>query len=135
MLPTPTDTFETFDPNKPDQTNVWGVYDARVFKTKSARPAALNTLMSCYRGKLYELVSGAWVLRAVKDPLDLSRDKCELCGCRIRAARSRWDQNTRSQVYDRDIINARWTWKREKGKITSPPELLALCDVCAAGYC
>lgn len=127
-------TFETFDPNKPDRSNVWGIYNDHTFKTKSNRPAALNALQSTHRGKLFELVGGTWTLRATKDPLDLTKPGCEHCGVSLVKASTRYNYKKRSYEPTHDYIDAKWTWKRKSGRITSPPELLRLCSSCVGWY-
>lgn len=129
-------TFENFDPNQPDKSDVWGVYDNSVFKTKSARPAALNALKACHRGKLYELVSGTWVLRAVKDPLDIAHGHCDTCGANLVETETRHTYKGGRWVSEPGdlVVKGYWDWRRESGKIVSPIEMLRFCTICYRGY-
>lgn len=126
-------SFDTFDPNG-GNVRLWGVWDVYCrFVVKPNRGGQLTRLRNMPKGKLYELTSAGWVLRALKD-IDAHNDDCDLC--HQGGLRAAWDayvaHPNRYRSPSRAVVHANegWAWKRQGGKITNPPELMLLCPDC-----
>lgn len=121
------DSFYDFDPNG-SSTTVWGVWNGSSFYIKPKRGGCLTKFMRSPRAKLYELTSLGWTLHAVKDTLGRN-DTCDLCGLAgVEDAHKHASGNAHTKYpwwgFDP------WRWKREKGKISSPPVAYFACPGC-----
>jgi hypothetical protein len=110
-----------FDPNNPNHLQgVWMIYTGswRGIHFTAKRPTALNRVSGAHSAKLYEYVPGqGWVLRVFKgDPSH--PDVCDLCGGPVK-----------------DTLQFDWHpayhWRRQNGKIVTPPEMVYVCAFCA----
>lgn len=118
-------TVTDFDPNNPAHLQgVWMIYTGswRGIHFTAKRPTALNRVSAAHTAKLYEYVPNeGWVLRAFKgDPH--RPDSCDFCGGSVK------DSHDPSNYYTRSGYH----WKRENGKIVSPPALVYVCEPCSA---
>lgn len=114
-------SVKDWNPNTDLVPNVWGVY-AGVFVTYKNRGPALNAFMREYgAAALWELEDGEWMCRAYKPKkrMNFRESACDVCADRPMAA-----------IGDGSYATGYWAWKREGGKITSPPELLFVCYSC-----
>jgi hypothetical protein len=119
---------EDFDPNKDIPTNVWAVFDGK-FRTFKNRGPALNRVMAEYGPiKLCELVNGKWVVHVYKPRhnQDFGEAPCDVCADRPIAV----SPYRRGPTAGPEYATGYWAWKREGGKITSPPQLLFVCYSC-----
>jgi hypothetical protein len=116
---------------------MWGVYESFQFKTYTTRGPALNAvdIRSKYSGaKLYEMVNGKWVERAVKQPIKSHPPSCDHCGGPTMDYPAYY--NYVRSMYELDTTSLQencgsYQWLRHGSKIASPPQLLFLCRGCA----
>jgi hypothetical protein len=125
-------SVENFDPNKPGTRQpVWGVYDGSRFKTFAQRGHALNRTTSNRCAKLFEYVGGFWVLRVHKRAAP--GQVCDECQGSVMETRRRYDYQTHTyhDVPGEMVNGGKWEWRRQRGKIINPPELVWCCKACA----
>jgi hypothetical protein len=136
---------EDFDPNRDIKSNVWAVYDGR-FKTFKNRGPALNCFMRAGAAKLCELVDGRWIVRAYMPDrlLDFGQRPCDVCADRplealahvagtleaLSSYRHQREGKRAQEAGEKLYAHGHWCWKREDGKIASPPVLLFVCYSC-----
>lgn len=120
-------SFEDFDPNKLiGDKPLWGVFDSVHFKTFTGRGPALLSFMTQHQAKLYELTHGGWHEWAV---MDKAKPPSCCSWCKLDVKQS-W-QSPRYTNYNPWQRKA-FQFKREFGKVVSPPELLFLCKTCSS---
>lgn len=126
--------FEDFDPNDVhDESPVWAVYDEQRFRTYGNRAAALNAFMHAYKAKLYQMVDGRWIERAVKPVSHQSfkEHPCDLCGQQPQEAIYEYNrQRGRVPTGETRYAHGHWVWEKIGGKIPDPPKLLFICYSC-----
>lgn len=113
-----------FDPNNSAHLQgVWMIYTGswRGIHFTHQRPTALNRVSAAGSAKLFEYIPNqGWVLRVFKG--DPNRpDCCDLCGGPVKDSYDGYNKWGWSPYH----------WKRENGKIVSPPEMVYACAVCA----
>lgn len=124
--------LQEFDPNE-KKFIPWATYlpSRRMkFKTHSTRAVALNCMGNCDYAVLYENVGGRWVERARKCPED-HNGICDQCGGSTIISSGPTYARASRYLGNNQLDTGQFCWKRYRGKIVSPPEIVFVCRNCA----
>lgn len=127
--------LDNFDPNKasPNQWATFCVNRSPLFRLHPKRPQALNAISSYNYGILYVSSCGRWTEVCRKARED-HNGACSHCGRSTIGPKPRYGYNW-AQVADGLFDTGHFSWKRDShGRISDPPELLYLCEVCQKAW-
>lgn len=142
-MPTFAEVFRTFDPNRPT-TRPWATYcqmRSPLFKMHPARPQALNAVASwsdLAAVYFYDEQRQEWVTAGTKDRekedcrcTECQRSTIELCG-HAHTQYAPWGSRRLDEAkYGQDAFDTgKYVWRRNRGKIATPLEMLYLCQNC-----